>query len=180
MAAGVDPSAAGPIAGWAANDHYQADSAYTRVFWCSGLPKIGMDAAFHSPMILETTYRRTMTMILEPVPSRKAEAQLNRKQLREGGDRMIRDKFGKATTMRDQQSEGDTERKLAELLAGHGYMRMVLLVAVSADDLDGLEEATGEIQTLANLSRVELRTLYAQQSAGFAAGCLPLGLGVAS
>ena len=59
MAAGVDPSAAGPVAGRAANDHYQTDSAYTRVFWCSGLPKIGMDAAFHSPMILETTYRRT-------------------------------------------------------------------------------------------------------------------------
>ena len=82
--------------------------------------------------------------------------------------------------MRDQQSESETERKLAELLAGHGYMRMVLLVAVSADDLDGLEEATGEIQTLANLSRLELRTLYAQQSAAFAATCLPLGLGVAS
>ena len=180
MAAGVDPSAAGPVAGRAANDHYQTDSAYSRVFWCSGLPKIGMDAAFHSPMILETTYRRTMTMILEPVPSRKAEAQLNRKQLREGGDQLIRDKFGKATTMRDQQTESETERKLSELLAGHGYMRMVLLVAVSADDLDGLEEATGEIQTLANLSRLDLRTLYAQQSAAFAATCLPLGLGVAS
>jgi hypothetical protein len=59
-------------------------------------------------------------------------------------------------------------------------MRMVLLVAVSADDLDGLEEGTGEIQTLANLSRLELRPLYAQQPAAFAATCLPLGLGVAS
>lgn len=180
MAAGVDPAAAGPVAGRAANDHYQTDSAFTRVFWCSGLPKIGMDAAFHSPMILESTYRRTMAMVLEPVPSRKAEAALNRKQLREGGDQLIRDKVGKATTMRDQQSESETERKLSELLAGHGYMRMVLLVAVSADDLDGLEEATGEIQTLANLSRMDLRTLYAQQSAAFAAACLPLGLGVAS
>jgi hypothetical protein len=180
MAAGVDPSSAGPVAGRAANDHYQTDSAYSRVFWCSGLPRIGMEAAFHSPMILETTYRRTMTMILEPVPSRKAEAQLNRKQLREGGDQLIRDKFGKATTMRDMQSETETERKLAELLAGHGYMRMVLLVAVSADDIEGLEEATGEIQTLANLSRLDLRTLYAQQSAAFAATCLPLGLGVAA
>ncbi len=180
MAAGVDPGAAGPVAGRAANDHYQTDSAYSRVFWCSGLPRIGMNAAFHSPMILETTYRRTMTMILEPVPSRKAEAQLNRKQLREGGDQLIRDKFGKATTMRDQQAETETERKLAELLAGHGYLRMVLLVAVSADDIEGLEEATGEMQTLANLSRLELRTLYAQQSAAFAAACLPLGLGVAA
>jgi hypothetical protein len=180
MAAGVDPSAAGPVAGRAANDHYQTDSAYSRVFWCSGLPKIGMDAAFHSPLILESTYRRTMTMILEPVPSRKAEAQLNRRQLRETGDQTIRDKFGKATTMRDVQGEDETERKLAELLAGHGYLRMVLLVAVSADDLDGLEEATGEIQTLANLSRLDLRILYAQQSAAFAATCLPLGLGVAS
>jgi hypothetical protein len=179
MAAGVDPSAAGPVAGRAANDHYQTDSAYSRVFWCSGLPKIGMDAAFHSPMILESTYRRTMTMILEPVPSRKAEAQLNRRQLRDSGDQKIRDKFGKATTMRDVQGEDETERKLAELLAGHGYLRMVLLVAVSADDLDGLEEATGEIQTLANLSRLDLRILYAQQSAAFAATCLPLGLGVA-
>jgi hypothetical protein len=180
MAAGVDPSAAGPVAGRAANDHYQTDSAFARVFWCSGLPRIGMEAAFHSPMILETTYRRTMTMILEPVPSRKAEAQLNRKQLRESGDQLIRDKFGKRTTMRDEQSETETERKLAELLAGHGYMRMVLLVAVSADDPEGLEEATGEIQTLANLSRLDLRTLYAQQSAAFAATCLPLGLGVAA
>jgi len=178
MPAGVHPPTAGPISGRATNDHYQTDSAYTRVFWCSGLPKIGMDAAFCSPMILETSYRRTMTLILEPVAARKAEAQLNRKQLREGGDQIIRDKFGKATTMRDQQSETDTERKLAELLAGHGYMRMVLLVAVSADDLDGLEEATGEIQTLANLSRLELRTLYTQQPAAFAAACLPLGLGV--
>jgi hypothetical protein len=180
MAAGVEPATAGPVAGRAANDHYQTDSAYTRVFWCSGLPRIGMDAAFDSPMILESTYRRTVTMILEPVPSRKAEAQLNRKQLRESGDQKIRDKFGKITTMRDMRGEDETERKLAELLAGHGYMRMVLLVAVSAEDLDGLEEATGEIQTLANLSRLDLRILYAQQSAAFAAACLPLGLGVAS
>lgn len=180
MPSGVDPAAAGPVAGRAANDHYQSDSCYSRVFWCSGLPRIGMEAAFHSPMILETSYRRTITMILEPVPSRKAEAQLNRKQLREGGDQMIRDKFGKATTMRDEMGESETERKLAELLSGHGYMRMVLLVAVSVDDLEGLEEATGEIQTLANLSRLDLRLLYAQQSAAFAAACLPLGLGVAS
>jgi hypothetical protein len=180
MPAGVDPSSAGPIAGRAANDYYQTDSNYTRVFWCSGLPRIGMPAAFHSPMILETSCRRTITMILEPVPSRKAEAQLNRKQLREAGDQMLRDKFGKATTMRDEMAESETERKLAELLSGHGYLRMVLLVAVSADDLDALEEATGEIQTLANLSRLDLRILYAQQPAAFAAACLPLGLGVSS
>ncbi|MGI8458649.1 MAG: hypothetical protein ACR2LI_11120, partial [Propionibacteriaceae bacterium] len=67
----------------------------------------------------------------------------------------------------------ETERKLGELLAGHGYLRMVLLVAVCADDIDGLEQATGEIQTLANLSRLDLRILYAQQSAAFAACCLP-------
>ena len=180
VAAGVDPASAGPVAGRAANDYYQTDSAYSRVFWCSGLPKIGMNAAFHSPMILETTYRRTMTMVLEPVASRKAEAQLNRKQLREGGDKMVRDKIGKATTKRDEHNETETDRKLDELLAGHGYMRMVLLVTVSADDLDSLEEATGEIQTLANLSRLDLRTLYAQQSAAFATAALPLGLGVAA
>jgi hypothetical protein len=180
MAAGVDPGSAGPIAGRAANDHYQTDSTYTRVFWCSGLPRIGMDAAFCSPMILETTCRRTLTLILEPVPSRKAEAQLNRRQLREASDQFLRDKVGKQTTMRDEIAETETERKLSELLAGHGYMRTVILVAVSADDLDELEEATGEIQTLANLSRVDLRLLYAQQSAAFAAACLPLGLGVAA
>ena len=63
--------------------------------------------------------------------------------------------------MRDELAETETQRKLAELLSGHGYMRIVLLVAVSADDLDQLEEATGEIQTLANLSRMDLRLLYA-------------------
>jgi hypothetical protein len=171
---------AGPVTGHAAHDHYRTDSAYTRVFWCPGLPRIGVGAAFHAPMMLETTGRRSVTLIVEPVPARKAEAQLNRRQLRESGDQVIRDRFGKATTLRDQQAETDTERKLGELLSGHGYLRMVLLVAVSADDPDGLEEATGEIQTLANLSHVDLRILYAQQSAAFAAACLPLGLGVAS
>jgi hypothetical protein len=178
MPKGVDPATAGPVTARATNDYYHTDSAYTRVFWLAGLPRIGMPAAFHSPMILESTCRRTMTFILEPVPNRAAEAQLNRRQLREGGDQTLREKFGKATTMRDEISANETDRKLSELLAGHGFMRLVALVAVSADDLDGLDEATGEISTLANLSRLELRPLYAQQAAAFAACCLPLGLGV--
>lgn len=176
MPAGVDPVVAGPVSGKVTDDHYATDAAFHRIMWASGLPRLGMPAAFVSPLILRSTHRRTMTLVMEPIKNRKAENQLNREQMRQSGDDAFRDKLGKRTTQRDDRDKAETERKMDELLAGHGLLHFSLFVAVSTDSMDELEEATGELETLANMSRIEIRTLYGQQSAAFAAACLPLGL----
>jgi hypothetical protein len=178
LPSGTDPAMAGPIRASAAWDHYRTDSGYHTTYWINGWPRVPSPAAFLAPLLLETTCRRTVSLVIEPMPGRKAEKAVNRRRMAHLGEQQVRDRVGKVTTQRDVTEAAEVERREQELIAGFGAYRFHGFVTVSADDLDELAEACGEAETLASRSRLEMVRLVGEQDQAFGVGALPLALGV--
>ena len=90
----------------------------------------------------------------------------------------MRDRFKRRTTRRHQVEAGDLDRREAELVAGHGLYRMIGFLSASADDLSELEAASGEIESLAQRSQLEVARLSGEHDQAFAAAALPLARGL--
>jgi hypothetical protein len=178
LPSGIDPAVAGPVRAVAAWDHYRTDSGFHTTYWINGWPRVPSPAAFLAPLLMETTCRRTVSLIVEPLPGRKAEKAVNRRRMAHLGEQQMRDKVGKVTTQRDVAEADEVERREQELVAGFGAFRFHGFVTVSADDLDGLADACGEAETLASRSRLEMVRLVGEQDQGFNVGALPLAVGV--
>ncbi|MDT3446619.1 MULTISPECIES: SCO6880 family protein [unclassified Pseudofrankia] len=178
LPSGIDPAVAGPVRAVAAWDHYRTDSGFHTTYWINGWPRVSSPAAFLAPLLMETTCRRTVSLVVEPLPGRKAERAVNRRRMTHLGEQEMRDKFGKVTTQRDMTEADEVERREQELIAGFGAFRFHGFVTVSADDLDGLADACGEAETLASRSRLEMVRLVGEQDQGFNVGALPLAVGV--
>jgi hypothetical protein len=65
-----------------------------------------------------------------------------------------------------------------DLAAGHGDVRWIGLLAVSADDEEKLDEACTEMEIAAARALIDLRRLVGQQLDGFLATTLPFGTGL--
>jgi hypothetical protein len=178
LPSGIDPAVAGPVRAVAAWDHYRTDSGYHTTYWINGWPRVPSPAAFLAPLLMETTCRRTVSLVVEPLPGRKAEKAVNRRRMAHLGEQQMRDKVGKVTTQRDVAEADEVERREQELVAGFGAFRFHGFVTVSADDLDSLADACGEAETLASRSRLEMVRLVGEQDQGFNVGALPLAVGV--
>ncbi len=178
LPSGIDPAVAGPVRTVTAWDHYRTDSGFHTTYWINGWPRVPSPAAFLAPLLMETTCRRTVSLVVEPMPGRKAEKAVNRRRMAHLGEQQMRDKVGKVTTQRDVAEASEVERREQELIAGFGAFRFHGFVTVSADDLDGLAEACGEAETLASRSRLEMVRLVGEQDQGFSVAALPLAVGV--
>ena len=66
----------------------------------------------------------------------------------------------------------------AERAAGHGLVRFAGYLTITVTEADLLGEACAEAEAYAAEARIELRRLWFAQDSGFAAGALPLGLGL--
>ena len=64
------------------------------------------------------------------------------------------------------------------LVSGHGMYRMLGFLSVSADDLVQLEAASGEIDSLAQRSQLEVARLSGEHDQAFGAAALPLARGL--
>jgi hypothetical protein len=175
---GIDQAIAGPVRTVAAWDHYRTDSGFHTTYWINGWPRVPSPAAFLAPLLIETTCRRTVSLMVEPMPGRKAEKVVNRRRMAHIGEQQVRDKVGKVTTQRDAAEAEEVERREQELIAGFGAFRFHGFVTVSADDLESLADACGEAETLASRSRLEMVRLVGEQDQAFGVAALPLAIGV--
>jgi hypothetical protein len=175
---GVDPRMAGPMRAVNAWDHYRTDSGYHRTYWVMQWPRVHVPAGFLAPLLLATSARRTLSLTMEPVPARRAAMMIEVRQSHVQGEWAARDRVRRRTSRRQQVEAADLERREDELVAGHGYYRLVALVTVSADSHEELEFACSEVLAAAHQSRLELAPLYGEQDQAFACGALPLARGL--
>ena len=70
------------------------------------------------------------------------------------------------------------DRREAELVAGHGLYRMLGFISTSAEDRTHLEAASGEIESLAQRSQLELARLSGEHDQAFGVAALPLAQGL--
>ena len=93
-------------------------------------------------------------------------------------DAATRARVGQIEEESQRAEYGDVLRREQELVAGHGDLRFVGYVAVSADDKEELDAACAIVEQAATQAMCEVRRLSGQQAQAFAAAALPLGRGL--
>lgn len=179
----ADPHAAAPTPGspWvgamAASeswDSLQTDSAHHAVYWIEEWPRSDVHPGFLQPLTLSPGARRIFTLLVEPVPASKAFREIRRAKVERAADAAQRSRIGRIEDEATRAEAADLVRREQDLVAGHGDMRFVGLVTVSANTRDELAAACRATETAAAQAMCELRLLAGQQGQAFAAAALPL------
>ncbi|WP_410790582.1 SCO6880 family protein [Kribbella sp. C-35] len=174
----LDAVDAGPLAVDATWDRLRTDSSLHRVYVITEWPRIRATPSFLSPLLLRPGIRRTFTLVLQPIPMAKALRDARRHQVERVSDRATRSRIGQLETEQDRQLDADVAQRERDLAAGHGDVRWLGLLVVSADNEEALDDACMEIEIAATQALLDLRRLVGQQLEGFIAGALPFGVGL--
>jgi hypothetical protein len=174
----LDPVDAAPLAVDATWDCLRTDSSFHRVYVVTEWPRVRATPSFLSPLLLKPGIRRTFSLVLQPVPVGKALRDARRHQVERVTDRATRKRIGQLETEEDRQQDADVAQRERDLAAGHGDVRWIGLIAVSADDEEALDEASTEIEIAASQALLDIRRLVGQQVEGFLAAALPFGVGL--
>jgi hypothetical protein len=171
---GRDLAAAGPIAITESWGHLRADSSYHCVLWISEWPRTLVYPGFLAPLLLAPGVRRTLSVTFTPVRADVAARDLRRKKTEYISDAAQRNRIGQIEDAAQTAEFGDVLQQEADLTAGHGVLRAVGLVAVTAPALDELEGAVAALEQAAIQASCETRRLWGQQARAFTSGALPL------
>lgn len=174
----ISPADAAPLAVDATWDHLRTDSSFHRVYVVTEWPRIRATPSFLSPLLLKPGIRRTFSLVLQPVPIGKALRDARRHQVERVTDRATRKRIGQLETEEDRQLDADVAQREKDLAAGHGDVRWIGLIAVSADTEEALDDACTEIEIAASQALLDIRRLVGQQVEGFLAAALPFGVGL--
>jgi hypothetical protein len=175
--AGVAPANAWPLAtstGWSS---YRVESAWHRVYWVREWPRTPVGPDFMAPLTLQTRSRRTVSMVMEPVPPLRARRAVEAARVADASDEQVRRRVGFVTSVRRQREQEQVLARERELADGHSDVRFSAYVLVTATSMEELEAACGEVEQQAGQARLELCRLDGDQDVAFTY-CLPLGRGL--
>ena len=172
-------AAAGPMAAQEKWGHYRSDSAVHATFWFSEWPRTEVDMLFLHPLLLASVgARRTVTMVMEPIPAGKAHSDIRRERTELMTDQAQRDRIGQLTDARHQAEHADVLKRESELVAGHGDLKFTGMITVSAPDLEALQAACARLEGAATEARVEVQRMWGEQDQAFLAAALPFCRGL--
>ncbi|MEU4806410.1 SCO6880 family protein [Actinosynnema sp. NPDC023587] len=177
---GVHPVACHPMATATARTHYATDSAVHRTWWIAEWPRAdcGVPVGFLEPFLLRLTVRRTLSLVLEPVPARKAQTRINVEAGADDARETMNRRIDRRTKRSDRREAEDLHRREAELVEGFAHFRFLGFVSVTASTLEELEVEAGAAEAALNESTVEPHVLHWEQDQGFWAAALPLARGL--
>jgi len=176
-ATGRDAIEWGPMATEPAWGHVAVDSTLHRCFRVASWPMLPVGADWLGPLIGTAGATRTVTVVMEPVPTSKAARVADREVMSREADADMKQRRGFRVSARDRKRTADVMTREQELTEGHPEFRFVGLVDVAAPDLDALEDACAAIEQAAAQALVDLRPLEARHDLAWVAN-LPLGRSV--
>ena len=178
-ATGRDSIEWGPMATGRAWGHVTVDGSLHRCFRVATWPILPVGADWLGPLLSTSVATRTVTVVLEPVPTSRAARIADREVMSREADAEMKERRGFRVSARDRKRMDDARQREAELAEGHPEFRFVGLVDVAAPSLEALDDACAAIEQAAAQSLIDLRPLEARHDLGWVAS-LPLGRTVAS
>ncbi|WP_433264898.1 SCO6880 family protein [Actinosynnema sp. CS-041913] len=177
---GVDPAVCHPMATTTTRTHYATDSAVHRTWWIAEWPRAdtGVPVGFLEPMLLRLTTRRTLSLILEPLPAKKAQTRIDVEASADDARETLNRRIDRRTRRADRRETEDLHRREAELVEGFAHFRFLGFVSVTATTPEELEVHAGAVEAALNESTVEPQVLQWEQDQGFWAAALPLARGL--
>lgn len=171
---GHDLATAGPLAITEAWGSLRSDSAHHAVLWISEWPRSYVTPGFLQPLLSSTGVQHTFTILFTPVRPDAAARTIRKAKTEHISDAAQRARIGQVEDAAQTAEYTDVLQQEADLTAGHGLLRAVGLVTVSAPDATELERAVAVVEQAAIQSSCETRRLWGQQAQAFATAALPL------
>lgn len=171
---GRDLATAGPVAVNESWDRLRSDSAHHAVLWISEWPRAQTFPGFLAPLILTGGVLRSLSLHYLPVRADQAARDLRRKKTEMVADAAQRRKIGQVEDTQAAAEYTDVLQQESELTAGHGVLRVIGLVSISAPTAGELDAAASQIEQAAIQASCETRRLVGQQAQAFTAAALPL------
>ena len=154
------------------------DGSLHRSFRVATWPLLPVAADWLGPLLGTAGATRTVTVLLEPVPTSKAARLADREVMSREADADMKERRGFRVSARDRKRMDDVRQRETELTDGHPEFRFIGLVDVTAPTPDALDDACAAVEQAAAQSLVDLRPLEARHDLGWVAS-LPLGRTVA-
>jgi hypothetical protein len=169
---GTGPS--GPMAVAEKWSHARSDSAFHATYWFAEWPRSATHPGFLRTVLLAPGAARTFSLIAQPLPPAKALREIRRARAEQLADASTRARIGRVEEESSRAAAAELTRREEDLIAGHGDLRFVGLIAVSAGTLEELEDECASLESSAGQAGCELRRLVGQQVQAYAAAALPL------
>jgi hypothetical protein len=152
------------------------DRVVQRTYWIAEWPRSEVGPDFLLPLLLSTAERRSVSLVMAPVPARLAVRAVEHARTSGAADADLRARHGFALSARARRQHEAVVQREAELAAGHVAYRYSGYLAVVAPDPEGLGRACARLEQAAALSRLVLRRLDGHQGDALVV-CLPVGRG---
>jgi len=170
--------AVGPMAVDESWDRLRTDTGVHVVYLVAQWPRVEVGADFLDPLVFTPGVRRAFSLVAQPVGVDRALKEIRRAKTAHVTDAAQRARIGQIEDEALVAEFRDVLARERELVAGHGELRFVGLLAVTAATGEELDAACGQIETAATQAMVDLRRLVGQQGEAFAAAALPLARGM--
>ncbi|HEV2791709.1 MAG TPA: SCO6880 family protein [Solirubrobacterales bacterium] len=174
---GTDPALMGPLADNEQWSSYRTDSAHHITAWISSWPRTDVGAAFLTPLLMQTTALRTVSVCIEPVSHSTAVRRAEAARTAEVAEEMQRERQGFLTSARIRRRQQAAARREEELADGHAEMIFASYLGFDGRTLEEAERHFSEGQHAAALARLEVQRLHGEQQASFM-NLLPIGWGL--
>ncbi|MFB7893674.1 SCO6880 family protein [Microbacterium sp. NPDC056044] len=165
---------AGPVAVVESWDRLRSDTAHHVVLWISEWPRSQVYPGFLSPIVLSNGVLRSLSIHYIPVRSDRAARDIRRKKTELLSDAHQRQRIGQTEDAAATAEFEDVLQQEADLTAGHGVLRTIGLISISAPSQGELDAAVATVEQAAIQASCETRRLVGQQAQAFAAAALPL------
>jgi hypothetical protein len=157
----------------------RTDTACHVVYWVSEWPRSEVHPSFLRPLLLTPGARRSFTLIAEPLPPGRALREIRRAKAEHLADATQRARIGQVEDETTRAAAAELTRREQDLVAGHGDLRFVGLLTVTAATPEELAAACAATEAAAAQAGCEVRRLVGQQGQAHAAAALPLARGLA-
>jgi Putative type VII ESX secretion system translocon, EccE len=157
--------------------YYRTNDVVHSTYWIAEWPRLEVGPDFLAPLLVQTRSMRTVSVTMEPVPPLKAMRAVGFAKTADVADEELRQKLGFIGTAKRRNQSEAVARREQELADGHADVRFSGWITVTAESIDGLQEACAEIEHAAGQSRLELQRCDGEQDICFSY-TLPLGRGL--
>jgi hypothetical protein len=180
VAAALPMSAAGPSSTPNPERRYYAHDAWHSVTCTVLLPDKGAVMGALAPVFTPTTAgeRRSATVFFEPIPGHKAERLVDNESMSSELAASVRRRSGFAQRARHRRDAARVENQDVRLAEGNALVRVAIAAAVTIPNTWSITDYGRRLESsITGCGFTPLRLDLAQDS-GFAAACVPLGIGL--
>ena len=176
----VPMAAAGPsYAPHPERRHYTHD-AWSSVSCTLLLPERGAVMGALAPVLSPSTAgeRRCLSVFLEPLPARAADRLVGAESMSATTAAEVRTRMGFSTRATHQRDAARVQGQDVRLAGGRALVRVAVAVAVTVPSVWAVEDFGRQLEASVRASGFSPLRLDLAQDSGFAAACIPLGIGL--